>query len=407
MTILHVISSMDPVHGGVCQAVRGLIEGCASTPDCVNEVVCLDDPSSDFLKNDRMAVHAVGQGRGPWWRNPALATWLRNNLERYDVVVIHGLWQYHTFAARRALRRLANNKRFQPRYFLMPHGMLDPWFQQYSHRPIKALRNLIFWKLTERHIVNGATGLLFTCEEERRLASLSFRPYRPQSERVIGLGIVAPPAYDSKMKSAFAELVPSIGEDAFLLFLGRLHSKKGLDLLLRAFGQISSTNGHSQGDALHLVVAGPCADRNYLAELKRITTSLPNAARVHFIDMINGDAKWGAFYLSDAFALPSHQENFGIAVAEAMACHVPVLISNKVNIWREINAGGAGLVDDDTLAGTVRLLNRWVDLSPECKLNMRRDAESCFAERFEIHEVSRMFVETVTVGEPGSQLGSQ
>ena len=75
--------------------------------------------------------------------------------------------------------------------------------------------------------------------------------------------------------------------------------------------------------------------------------------------MLQGDAKWGAFYAAEVFALPSHQENFGVAVAEALACGTPVLISNKVNIWQEIAEDGVGLVEEDDLEGTTRLLERW------------------------------------------------
>lgn len=103
---------------------------------------------------------------------------------------------------------------------------------------------------------------------------------------------------------------------------------------------------------------------------------------------MTGDAKFGAFRAAEAFALTSHQENFGIVVAEALACRTPVLISDKVNIWREVVEDGAGLVESDTLEGARRLLRRFFDLSPEERSAMREHARSCFEQRFRLDIVA-------------------
>jgi glycosyltransferase involved in cell wall biosynthesis len=104
--------------------------------------------------------------------------------------------------------------------------------------------------------------------------------------------------------------------------------------------------------------------------------------------MLQGELKWGALLAAEAFILPSHQENFGIAVAEALAVGTPVLISDKVNIWREIEADNAGLVTPDTLDGTVSLLERWLALSPDARQQMGERARACFAARFEIRRAT-------------------
>ena len=100
--------------------------------------------------------------------------------------------------------------------------------------------------------------------------------------------------------------------------------------------------------------------------------------------MVEGDVKWGAFLASEAFILPSHQENFGISVAEALSASLPVLISNKVNIWREIDEDNAGFVENDDLEGTYALLTRWNALSDDERREMREKARHCFLEHFEI-----------------------
>jgi glycosyltransferase involved in cell wall biosynthesis len=118
-----------------------------------------------------------------------------------------------------------------------------------------------------------------------------------------------------------------------------------------------------------------------------------NSPRIHAIGMLEGDAKWGAFYGCEAFVLPSHQENFGISVVEALACEKPVLISNKVNIWREIAEDGAGLVEADSVDGTARLLHRF--LVGEIKGGVAGRFSDCFRRHFEIQKASKKLLEAL------------
>src|ERR1035437_10156512 len=112
--------------------------------------------------------------------------------------------------------------------------------------------------------------------------------------------------------------------------------------------------------------------------MKALAKRLGIQGHVTWTGMLAGDLKWGAFYQAQAFVLPSHQENFGIAVAEALACGRPVLISNKVNIWREIAEDRAGLVENDDRAGAVQLLRQWTGMSATAKTEMGRRAADCF-----------------------------
>jgi glycosyltransferase involved in cell wall biosynthesis len=105
-------------------------------------------------------------------------------------------------------------------------------------------------------------------------------------------------------------------------------------------------------------------------------------ARVHFPGMLEGDAKWGAFYASEAFILPSHQENFGIAIAEAIGCSKPVLISDKINIWNYVTEDEVGFVEEDTVEGTERLLRSWIALTPEQRQAMVTRTDASFEKRF-------------------------
>ena len=116
---------------------------------------------------------------------------------------------------------------------------------------------------------------------------------------------------------------------------------------------------------------------------------------ITFTGMLAGAQKWGAFSAANAFILPSHQENFGIAVVEALGCGTPVLISNKINIWREIAAAEAGYVENDDLAGTGRLIERWIGAAAEVRAAMKENARACFARHFEINRATDSLLEAL------------
>jgi glycosyltransferase involved in cell wall biosynthesis len=315
-------------------------------------------------------VHNLGPGRlGTYRYSPRLKHWLADNAARFGAVIVNGLWQYHGFAAWRALHGTATP------YFVFTHGMLDPWFRhQY---PLKHLKKCLYWPWAEYRVLRDARAVLFTCEEERRLASQSFSLYSA-NEWVVSYGTPGPSAGNpAAQREAFLQKFPQLRNKRLLLFLGRIHPKKGCDLLVDAFAAASQ-----QDPALYLVIAGPDSE-NMQAQLSRRATEL-GATRIVWTGMLRDELKWGAFRAAEAFVLPSHQENFGIAVAEALACRLPVLISNKVNIWREIEQDGAGLVEDDSAAGTLRLLQRWQALGPDERLKMAERAERCFLKHFHI-----------------------
>ena len=132
-----------------------------------------------------------------------------------------------------------------------------------------------------------------------------------------------------------------------------------------------------------LVMAGP-DQVGWQRRLQQRIARLDLSPRIVFTGMLEGEMKQGALAAADAFILPSHQENFGMSVVEALAAGLPVLISNRVNIWREIDTDGAGYVETDDLAGTTRLIERWMQTPPEQREAMRSNSRQCFARRFQI-----------------------
>src|SRR5450432_2098488 len=380
MKILNCIHSLNPSIGGPLESVKQSSLVLTRRGHSV-EVVSLDAPTAPWADEFPGTAYALGSGRSSYGYAPRFVPWLKERRAGYDAVVVHGIWQYSSFAVWRALRRTSTP------YFVFPHGMLDPWFNRTY--PLKHLKKMLYWPWAEHRVLRDAAAVLFTSEEERRLARNSFSLYRC-NELVVNYGTAAPEIDLRSARGDFFSSFPQLRGKRLLLFLGRLHEKKGCELLIEAFAAIRDSS-HAD-PSLHLVIAGPCADGRYQEHLRRVAT---RASAVTFTGMLAGIRKWGAFSAADAFILPSHQENFGIAVVEALACGTPVLISNSVNIWREIAADEAGYVENDDLAGTARLIERWVGTAPDVQAAMEGKARECFARHFEINRATDSLLEVL------------
>lgn len=394
MKVLHVIPSIDPKSGGMSQAVRTLVAGLQ--PQGVrNEIVTLDEPGVGYIKESSMIIHALGKGSGPWGYNKALYPWLVSNLINYDRVIVHGLWQYPGFAVYKAVKKIKIKK---VEYYVMPHGMLDPYFQRANGRRLKALRNIIYWKFLEERVVNSADGLMFTCEEEQQLAREPFFPYNPRKEIVVGLGVEVPPVKTEKMMDFFYSCYPELRGGRYILFLSRIHEKKGVDMLVESYRELVGEliKGGPHADVPKLLIAGPGLETPYGRQILSQVESSPGLKDyIIFPGMLSGDMKWGAYYGSEAFILPSHQENFGIAVVEALACSKPVLISNQVNIHKEISRGNAAVVADDTPQGTYKLLRYWSEMPTDAKKKMEKSARCVYETHFAVEPAMQRMIDAL------------
>jgi glycosyltransferase involved in cell wall biosynthesis len=366
LKILQLVHTLDPSVGGVAASVLALSQGLARRGHKL-DIVVLDDSASSWLADIALPIHALGAGLTSYRYSSKLLPWLKKQGGDYDRVIVNGIWQYLSFAA---WRRYAGSS---IPYYVFPHGMLDPWFKETF--PLKHLKKWLYWPWAEYRVLRDAAAVIFTSEEERSQARKSFWLYRCR-EKVSPLGVEAPPI-SSNAKSEFLSRYPQLQNTRIFLFLGRLHPKKGCDMLLEAFAQMRSN------DSISLILAGP-DQVGWESDLRRQVTRLNLTNRVVFTGMLEGSMKQGAFANAEAFVLPSHQENFGISVVEALAASVPVLVSNRVNIWREIEADRAGYVESDDLAGTTRLLQNWIGTAPAEREMVRQNARRCFEQRFEV-----------------------
>jgi glycosyltransferase involved in cell wall biosynthesis len=398
LRVLEIIASVNPRYGG---AIEGLLRQAEARRafKIDTHIVSLDGPDDRWVGECPVRTFAVGTGKqglqpSPlnWlWNHygyaPGFVPWLRSRIGDYDVAVVNGLWNYTAFGAQQVLRQS------RIPYAVFVHGMLDPWARD-SNRLKHAMKQAL-WSFSEGPLLKCANAVLFTTEDEMLRARTTFRPYRV-SERIVGYGTADITGDPERQIGAFRNSLPALGDRPFLLFLGRIHPKKGCDLLIEAFSAIAADRPR-----LDLVIAGP--DQVGLrSRLETQARAAGIAHRIHWPGAVFGDIKWGALRACDAFVLPSHQENFGVAVAEALAAGKPVLISDKVNIWREVKSDAAGLIAADDAAGARDMLRRFIALPVHQRDMMGIAARDCFVRRFEIgiptRELCRVLSEIATAG---------
>ncbi len=381
MKLLRLSRSLNPAGGGIAEGVRQFTPHLAAL-GVATTVASLDPPEAPWLQDQPCQAIGLGPVATGYGYRRSLPARIRSLALQHDVVIIEGIWQYHAYATWLALRGSSIP------YFVYTHGMLDPWFKRTY--PLKHLKKWAYWPWADYRVLRDATAVLFTTEQERLLARQSFWLYEA-NELVVGYGTSAPPPDAERQRQAFLQRFPQLRGQRLLLFLSRIHPKKGVDLLIEAFAAVVHADPR-----LQLVIAGP-DQVGWQAALQQRAAALGIAERLTWPGMLSGELKWGAFRCAELFCLPSHQENFGIVVAEAMACGLPVAIAEPVNISAEVAAAGAGLVHADTVAGTTEALRQWLGLPAMEKEQMGLRAEQLFRERFDFASVARNLLPVLNI----------
>jgi glycosyltransferase involved in cell wall biosynthesis len=376
MKVLHIISSMNPQHGGTVSAVNCLIKAMDGLGHD-SEIVTLDDSHEDFLQEIRAPITSIGPCRSRVSHIQALKEWIQNNAKRFDVAILHGLWNQASIGGWAGLRSA------KLPYVIYPHGMMDPWFKK--QYPLKHILKQLVWSVQGRALKN-AQSVIFTSEEERRLAEGAFWGYNYRTH-VLSLGIDPLPQFPNVDRSHLGKVLTSPDNKKYLLYLSRIHPKKGADLLIQAYADYANEY-KDDGEIFDLVIAGP-ADHKFQKLLKRSAEELGISDKVHWPGMLQGEEKKAAFSFAEAFILPSHQENFGFVVPESLAHGTPVLITDKVNIWSKVVTNGAGIAEPDTVEGTKALLHKWSDLGSSGQSEMRRRAIECFVKYFTVDAIAK------------------
>lgn len=374
MKILHLIASVDFKGGGPIEYARVMAEQHKALGHDT-AFVTLDAVGDECVNTFPFVVHAAGPGRSSFGYTPKFGQMISRIASDFDVAIVHGLWNHATMGGHNALVQA------DLPYVIFTHGMLDPWFKQ--EKPIKNIIKQIFWTLWQGRVLSQAYAVLFTCEEEKRLARGGFIGHGNYNEQVVAFCAAAQGMGEPDGMEHFLSKIPTLRGRRYFLFLSRIHPKKACDQLISAFAKVAPREPD-----LDLVIAGP-DQTGWHTELMAQAATLGIEDRLHWPGMVEGVAKEAAYRNSEAFVLPSHQENFGLVVAEALSCGTPVLISNKVNIWREVEASGGGIVEPDTVIGTQRLLEKFLALTPTARSEMATCAKLGYEKHFSVREAAQ------------------
>ncbi len=334
LKVLHVIPAVAPRYGGPS---RVIFEMCRSIQQKGTEVLVATTDADGAGHLPVEAGAAIAYQRVPtiffkrqlsevFGYSFSLARWLNDNVKNFDVVHIHAVFSHPCLAAARACRRS------EVPYIVRPLGSLDPWsMRQKPHR------KKLMWHMSVGRMLSEAAAVHYTTREEQRLAEASLGLTQGV---VIPLGIEMGMTEDATSAESFRRNHPSLDSNPYILTLSRLHPKKNMELLLEAFLALVKK---SEFETWRLVIAGD-GETEYIASLKRLTQVLGGDGKVLFTGWLGGAQKAAALREAALLALTSRQENFGLCVVEALACGVPVVVSDRVNLATEIENAGAGWV---------------------------------------------------------------
>ncbi len=366
--ILHVIPAVAPRYGGPSAAMIGMCQALRSLG--VSTLVVTTDADgggqldvSDGEVEDYLGVPTIffpRQASESYKFSRPLAQWLRRHIHEFDLAHIHAVFSHSSVAASRACLRAGVP------YVVRPLGSLDPWsLDRHSWR------KKLLMRFGAGRLLASAAAMHYTTAEEQRLAQDRL-PWLPR-------GVVIPLGVDDELFAGTTQTNAA----PYVLALCRLDPKKGIDLLIQAFHDVAKSGGLGQW---RLVIAGD-GEPSYVAKLRQMAESGEGRSRIAFEGWVSGDARLELLRHASLFALPSTQENFGIAVVEAMACGSPVLVSPNVNLASDIDATDTGWVVPRDRTALADALGRI--LADRAGLVARRGGARAFAGPFRWSSVAQ------------------
>lgn len=357
MRILHVLPTLSRAYGGLVRSALALDKFCSE-----QEIGSFVYPPWGAWRGGRCLAHFPG---------PLQLISLFRKVKTSDIIMAHGLWALGTTSA-----CLLARYHSKP-YIVNLHGMLDRWSLQQSR-----WKKQLYGALFERRVLRRASGLRFLNDEELEEA----RDYGLEAPVfVVPNGVDVSEFRKLPSRNDPRNAFHQLEGQTVVLFMGRLHPKKGLALLIAALAKARKV----QRD-LHLVLAGP-DEGGYLRKIRRLIADYSLERSVTLTGMLAGETKRQVLGAADLFALPSYQEGDSIAVKEAMAAGLPVVITRACHV-PEVAEKRAGVIiehDAEQLADALVVLGGNRDL----RRSMGENGRILIAEKYSSQFVAGQIIE--------------
>lgn len=383
MKVLHVIPSLSKKLGGPTEVAINLVQALRQL-GVDAEILTTNDDETGLLPVP--LYQKVQYEQVPVWFFPRLARlktfipsislsrWLYSHIREYDILDNHYLFSYVPTAA----ATIARIKGVP--YTVRTMGQLAPWALEQSR-----LKKRIYTRLIEYDNLNHATAIHCTSVGEAQDVE-NFGIKVPKILLPLG---VNPPSSITNASSKLHHCYNIPSNIPIILFLSRLHYKKRPDLLINSFAEVIQ-----QGKSAHLLLAGS-GDADYLTLLQQQVDSQGLIDHVTFCGFVSGEDKDLVLQGADIFALPSYSENFGIAVAEAMAVGLPLVITNTIQIAQEVQQFKAGLVIEGEQEFLTQALIQLLDNPSLCQ-SLGENGRKLAQQRYSWQEIARQLAEYYT-----------
>jgi glycosyltransferase involved in cell wall biosynthesis len=382
MKVLHVIPSISLNDGGPSLALQLMARGLREAGVEVHIATTAPEGESAPAASDDERLYQFPRQTTFYKVSRPLASWLQRHVRHYDLVHIHALFSYASYAASSQARR-----EHIP-YIVRPLGVLNRWGILNRRRLLKQ----ISFRMIESRILRHAAAVQFTSLQEMREA---------QELGAIGRAVIIPLGIELRHfrelpeSSLFYRLFPKADGREAILFLSRIDRKKGLDLLLPAFAEV-----HRRDPSTLLVIAGD-GDEKLISELKQTAVGLGISKEVLWAGFLNGQEKLAALSAASLFVLPSYSENFGIAAVEALAAGVPSVLSDQVAIASKVSKYEAGFVSRCRVSDLSEVLSNAIadsEMRRTMSLNAKRLAEDCYSLEAMTESLVRLYRQVIVEG---------
>jgi glycosyltransferase involved in cell wall biosynthesis len=369
--ILKIITTLNPKSGGP-QAT--IIQNSNNLCNNGFSVDILTSDKKNFIKraDHKFKIIKLNTDSKPYNFSFKIIKWIINNKKNYDFFIIHGLWEFNSLLARIFIKK---------NYFVVTHGQLDPYFNTLTFKKIK---KQIYWYLIEHQNLINSKGILVSGKSEIKMIKNSF--VNTDNIKLLDVGYsnyLIPKMIQKKhYNKTFYKNFPILKNKKFILFIGRINHKKGLDILVDAILKVNDLKN------FYFLFAGfdNFKDDYVRNILKTINANIILQQRVVISKFLEKDLKIAALSLCSATILPSRGENFGVSVVESLMFSKPPLITNKVGIFHEIIKYKAGLICKSNRLSITTMIQKFINLKKNELSKYQKNSFKCYQNIFNINE---------------------